>query len=408
MIKHILAAGTLCIGLFGASIAPASAVAVNSFDCSGIDTMDGTVGDWENIQYLINTDDSVKGTTYYLDSASLEWSTTEPSSWRYSANLEQQANIQQMKVCNTDTFFLMLRTEEPMMMFYDKENDTYVDIWNGQSLIGESFTLPADYHYWMVWKMQDVEGAGGIIYLAADLTMDKGRVLNGDSDREDPVPKLYLYRETDTDLSFDEATFDASNDTRLAEIELSNEDESDCPVSENGDPKCEPEVIEKSNLAFEVSQNITQLFKYADFKFGDTINMSAAMYNSDSFGSASTENRLVLAVADTTDTKEYTFTQRPVRKLTAVEDTLTDSAVRLKWKPFARARAYQIRLINPETDEIIKTITKIKVPRVNLSGLDSETDYRAVVRAVLPLKNGTQQYSAWSSGYRWTTEATTP
>lgn len=395
---------SLAVGVF-ALTNHASALTVNSFDCSGIDTSDGNVEDWANIDYLINTDDSVEGTTYYLDADTLEWETTEPSNWRFSMNSEQQGNIQEMKVCNTDVFLMMLRTEEPMMMFYDQENDTYVDFWSGEQYIGEPFTLPADYHYWMTWKMQDVAGEGNIIYFAADLRMDAGRELSFETDTVDRVPKLYLFEESDTDTTFEEATFDPTQDTELTTIEVSNDEESECDSEQEGEQEgCEPKDVDKSNYAFEIRQEIAELFQFADFAYGDTINMAAAMYNSDHFSSEATGEQLTLTVADETETNEYTFTKRAVRNVSAVSDTTTDSSIRLKWKKMPKARGYQIKLIDPETDEVIKTIKKVKGTRKTITGLDADTTYRAVVRAVLPPKNKKANFSAWSSGYKWSTD----
>lgn len=393
--------------MFGISRMPVNAIAVNSLDCSGIDTTDGNVEDWTNISDLIATDESVDGTTYYLQEDGT-WTDSEPDEWQYSANLDQQANIQQMKVCNTDTFFMMLRTEEPMMFFYDKENDTYVDFWSWQDFDGDGrqdagFTLPADYHYWMVWKMQDVEGTGSILYFAADLTMDEGRELsNFDAEATDRVPQLYLYRESEEGIAYDDAVFDPFEDTELTTIEIS-EDESGCdPNDESDDAACSQDKTDKSSYAFEVSQDISELFKYSDFSYGDTINMSAAMYNSDEFNAAS--GRAVLQLVDATETEEYTFSQQAVRKLSLDSNSVTSASAKLAWKKMKNATSYQMKLINPNNDKTIRVIKNIKKIQHTTRSLQTNTTYRAVVRAVLPKKNGKKQFSAWSSGVKWTTE----
>lgn len=397
---------TMVFMLFAATPS-AHAIKINSLDCSGIDPTDGNVQDWDNIDFLINNEESVEGTTYYLNSDTDEWETVEPSNWRYSMNMEQQANIQQMKVCNTDRFLLMLRTEQPMMKVYDGENDTYVDFWSGQDSGEEQqgervpFTLPADYHYWMVWKMQDAEAAGSIIYFAADLTMDEGRTGDFESDIADPVPQLYLYEESNGDLPFEDATFDPFQDTQLTTIETSHDQEegSECAEGQDG---CESQQVQKNDYAFEVSQDITELFTYADFKYGDTINMSAAMYNSDEF--SSTSGRSSLSLEDETETQEYTFSKRAVRGLTAVSETGTADSIQLTWKKMKNAKSYQIKLINPDTDEVIQVIKSGKKNTYTFTGLDAGTSYRAVVRAKISKKGAKKNFSAWSSGYKWTTE----
>lgn len=382
---------------------PAQALTVSSQDCSGIDTTDGSVADWSNIPDLINTTDSVTGTTYYLDSDTSEWATTEPSNWRYSANLDQQANIQEMKMCNTDIMQLMLRTQEPMMNFYDRENDNYTSFYSsyGEWPDMTSFTLPADYHYWMVWKMQAADGSGSIIYFAANLGMDAGSTLDGQnqSDPTTQVPQLFLYQESDTTAAFDDATFDANVDTELTQIEVSQNDSSNCN-QETGEG-CQSPTTEKDNTAFEVSQDISELFNYADFQYGDTINISAAMYNSDDFAIAAVGSTVI----DQTSTTKYTFSKKAVTGLKSVAGSSTDTSIRLAWSKIKTATSYQIRLIDPETNEVLGTLRGIDTTKYTLTGLTSNTTYRVIVRAVTRKPSGKKTYSAWSSTYKWTTVA---
>lgn len=400
--KYLLATvATTVVGL-GAYLLPAHALTVSSQDCSAIDTTDGNVEDWENIPYLINTDDEVEGTTYYLDNDTAEWTTTEPSDWRYSANLDKQANIQEMKMCNTDIMQLMLRTEEPMMNFYDSENDNYTSFYSyyGDDQEQSSFTLPADYHYWMVWKMESADGSGAIIYMAANLEIDAGTTLdgNGQDDPDTQVPQLYLYEESDADALFDDASFDANVDEQLVQIELSQEGENDCD-QETGEG-CDSPTVEKSNTAFEVSQNIAELFEYADFVYGDTINISAAMYNSDEFSIAADAS----SILDETATKKYTFSKRAITDFHPVKQSTKATSITLTWDKLTNADGYQIKLINPNNDKMLELIRGVDTTQYKVTGLDADTSYRAIVRAVIR-KNGKKTYSAWSSGYKWTTDS---
>lgn len=401
--KYLLATLVTTVVGLGTYLLPAHALTVSSQDCSAIDTTDGNVEDWENIPYLINTDDEVTGTTYYLDNDTDEWTTAEPSDWRYSANLDKQANIQEMKMCNTDIMQLMLRTEEPMMNFYDNENDNYTSFYSNISEDGdqEFLTLPADYHYWMVWKMQDAAATGSIIYLAANLEMDGGDTLDG-SNQDDPdtqIPQLFLYQESDTATTFDEATFDANVDEKLVQIELSeNEDESSCD-EETGEG-CESPTVEKNDTAFEVSQDISELFTYADFAYGDTINISAAMYNSDEFSIAADAS----SILDETATKKYTFSKQAITDFHPVKQSTKAHSITLTWDKLTNADGYQIKLINPNNDKMLDLIRGISTTQYKLTGLTADTTYRAIVRAVIR-KNGKKTYSAWSSGYKWTTDS---
>ena len=306
-------------------------------------------------------------------------------------------------MCNTDIMQLMLRTEEPMMNFYDQDNDNYTSFY---SSYGEwpdmvNFTLPADYHYWMVWKMQVADGSGSIIYMAANLEIDAGTELSG-NDQSDPanqVPKLYLYQESDTAAAFDDALFDANVDEQLVQIELS-EGSDDCN-QETGEG-CENPTVEKNNTAFEVSQNISELFSYADFAYGDTINISAAMYNSDEFSTSAGVG--VFSLLDETDTEEYTFSKRAVTDLHPVKKSATDKRITLTWDKLKTANSYQVKLINPNNDKVITLFRGIDATKYTLKGLTADTTYRAIVRGVIR-KNGKKTYSAWSSGYKWTTDS---
>lgn len=399
--QHLLALGT---AVFSAVffIQPVHALVVDSQDCSVIDTTDGNTEDWGTIPYLIDTTDSVVGTTYYLDSDTEEWTTTEPNNWQYSANLDRQANIQEMKMCNTDIMQLMLRTEEPMMNFYDRDNDNYTSFYSsyGEWPDMTNFTMPADYHYWMVWKMQAADGSGSIIYFAANLEIDAGSTLDGQNqdDSATQVPQLFLYQESDSAATFNDATFDAFEDTVLTLIEVSQNDSSSCN-QETGEG-CENPTVEKDNTAFEVSQNIAELFNYADFAYGDTINISAAMYNSDGFSTASGPG--VFSVIDKTDTEEYTFSKRAVTDLHSVKNSAKANRIALTWDKLKTANSYQIKLINPNNDKVVDVIRGITNTQYQLTGLTADTSYRVIVRGVIR-KNGKKTYSAWSSGYKWTT-----
>lgn len=397
MQKNITLATWLIVSLLVIMPRAGQALTVDSFDCSGIDVTDGNTDDWNNISYLIQTDESVAGTTYYLEDDS--WTTTEPTDWRYSMNLEQQANIQEMKVCNTDTFFLLLNTEQPMMSVYDKKQAGYVDLWTAYDTTADGedvyFTLPDDYHYWMVWAMQAADGTGSIIYLAADLEMDAGAV------QDVQVPKLYLFEDSDAKATFDTAEFDPTEDTELTTIELSDDDPCDVPADEVPD-SCAADVIDRDDSAFEVSQNIAELFHYADFAFGDTINIVATMYNSDAFGTTTTSR--TISVVDTTETGQYTFSDRPVRDLHPLKNSLGAATITLKWKPLAKAHRYQLKLINPKNDKVLRLIKNIDRARYTFKKLTPGTEYRVVVRAVLRDSADVKTYSAWSSGYKWTTK----
>ena len=249
--------------------------------------------------------------------------------------------------------------------------------------------------------MQAADGSGAIIYMAANLEIDAGTELNG-NDQSDPanqVPKLYLYQESDTAATFDDALFDANVDEQLVQIELS-EGSDDCN-QETGEG-CENPTVEKNNTAFEVSQNISELFSYADFAYGDTINISAAMYNSDEFSTSAGVG--VFSLLDETDTEEYTFSKRAVTDLHPVKKSATDKRITLTWDKLKTANSYQVKLINPNNDKVITLFRGIDATKYTLKGLTADTTYRAIVRGVIR-KNGKKTYSAWSSGYKWTTDS---
>lgn len=373
---------------------PTHALSINSLDCSNIDTTDGNTTDWDNIPLLVDSEANITGTTYYLDSDTATWTTTEPTHYQYSTNVEQWADITKMKICNTaDDFFMMMEGAFPMMAVYDHDNDQYISIFavdeNQQAL----FTQPESFDYWMTWKFQDVAGTGSIIYFAAHIYMPEGEIdQSGDVDN----PQLFLYEDSDTSATFETASFDPNADTELTTIAISDQGDKD----QEG---CDQDCGQVENVAFEVRQNITKFFDYADFSYGDTVNVSMAMYNNELFSEANIGRNI--SAVDETEGGKYTISKNGVRKLKRVSGSLTSSSVRLTWKEYPQAKTYQMKLIDPETDTVIQTVKGIGKNYKTLSGLDADTSYRAVIRAVIKGKTGSDQFSAWSSSFKWTTDA---
>ncbi len=372
---------------------PAHALTINSLDCSNIDTTDGNTADWDNIPFLVDSEASITGTTYYLDGDSGEWTTTEPTTYQYSTNIDQWADIKKMKICNTaDDFFMMMEGAFPMMAIYDHENDQYVSIYSVGENFEALFTQPVDFDYWMTWKFRDTGETGSIIYFAAHINLPEGELdMSGGVDN----PQLFLYEDSDTAATFETATFDPNQDTELTTIEISENQ------GEQGE--CDEDCGQVENVAFEVRQNITKFFEYADFSYGDTVNVSMAMYNNDLFEEANGNSHLT--AVDETEGGEYTISKNGVRKLKRVAGSLSAKTVRLTWKDYPKAASYQIKLINPKNDEVIRTIKDVMDNKKTIKGLQADHAYRATVRAVIKGKTGAAKFSAWSSSYKWTTDA---
>ena len=372
---------------------PAHALTINSLDCSNIDTTDGNTADWDNIPFLVDSEASITGTTYYLDGDSGEWTTTEPTTYQYSTNIDQWADIKKMKICNTaDDFFMMMEGAFPMMAIYDHENDQYVSIYSVGENFEAIFTQPVDFDYWMTWKFRDTGETGSIIYFAAHINLPEGELdMSGGVDN----PQLFLYEDSDTAATFETATFDPNQDTELTTIEISENQ------GEQGE--CDEDCGQVENVAFEVRQNITKFFEYADFSYGDTVNVSMAMYNNDLFEEANGNSHLT--AVDETEGGEYTISKNGVRKLKRVAGSLSAKTVRLTWKDYPKAASYQIKLINPKNDEVIRTIKDVMDNKKTIKGLQADHAYRATVRAVIKGKTGAAKFSAWSSSYKWTTDA---
>lgn len=380
------------------------AVTSSSLDCSVIDTTDGNTEDWAGIPYLVNNDTTpITGIMYYFDADAQDWVTDEPDNYRYSYNPGKWADIRKMKTCNTaDDFFMMMEGAWPMFTFLDSQEGVYVDI--GYGLNPES-GLPSelvdDWNYWMVWKMQQVDGNGSVIYFAADISLsaDMSEYQSEDSD----FPQLYLYEESEEDVDFDEAEFNPNVDTLLTSVAVTGDEES------GGEEGQEQEGVEDvANKAFEVTQGIVELFQYADFTFTDTINMSVAMYDGNGFGSASTGFSSV--AVDESEAGEYKISKKGVRQLMKIGDSVTDTSVRLTWKKFKSkgkyAKSYQIRVYDASDDTLVKTIKGVKKNKKTVSGLEPGTTYRAIVRAIKKgsYMSAAKRQSSWSSGYKWTTE----
>lgn len=389
----------------------ATVVSTNSQDCSVIDTTDGHTEDWENITSLKEDQSSVEGTTYYYkDSA---WVTEKPESPEASVNLDQWTDITLMKMCTTaDDMFMMMETTWPMMTY--KKDGKYVDWWYSVDGQGASLPLPADWPYNMVWKMQDVEGAGDIIYFVADIEMFEG--VNDFDDGTD-FPTLWLYEETNTELSFEDATWNPAEDTKLTRIALSDDEEAnnDQPDCEDNDQDCQENNFEEISeeleefQAFEVRQQISELFEYADFSYGDVINISVAMYNMTDLNIVSESHSVY--VTEQTDTASYKMSKRGVRKLRALKNSKSEESIRLQWRPYKSneryAKAYQIKVWEEGKVKPVQIVRNTQRSSYTIRNLEPGTTYRAIVRAVNHPDTYTKakdKLSAWSSGYKWTTD----
>lgn len=403
MKRRISFFAVMALVLFGTTN-QAQALTVSSQDCSVIDTTDGNTLDWESIPYLVNEDTTpITGTVYYYDADTEDWVTDEPENYSYSVNTDKWADIRTMKTCNTaDDFFMMMEGSWPMFALYDHENDIYRETGYSQGEMDETSmpnTIPEDWNYWMVWKMQKADATGNIIYFAADIGVDKN--FSEFQDQNSQHPLLYFYEESD-DVAFADAAFDPNEDTLLTSIEVSERDN-----EEEQEPEENMDLADEGDQAFEVTQRITQLFKYADFQYGDTVNMSVGMYNEDNdFSVAATGT--TIAATDESEAAKYKFSKRGVRKLKAYSNSTTADSVRLNWKRFRssgkNAKAYEIKIFNADNDKVVKFVKGVKKTRTTINGLEPDQSYRAIVRAVeRGSKNNNK--SSWSSGYKWTTDS---
>lgn len=402
MKKALLATAIMVLFGFGL-VVQTNALTVSTQDCSVIDPSDGDTSDWADIEYLVEPNENPEdGTNYYYDTDNSEWTTDSTVDWRYRTNLEQWAYITSMKVCNTaDDFFLNLENDMPMFSYYDKQLKMYFDFWMPiSSDFSEFLTMPADFKYWMVWKMQDVNAEGNIIYFAANLLMEVDS-----NEQEEDHPKLYFYEESDATTTYEEATFNPNEDTKLTRVQTTN-DEADMGDDMCGpkDQECEITLADygfksKKDMAFEVRQDITEFFNYADFGYGDQVNLTVAMYDSDDFSVTSSTPITVLAT-DESDSGKYRFSKKGVRNLRKVKGSKKKTSMRLQWKKFKNKRNYQVKVYKASNDKLVKTLKSIKKNKKTITGLKTSTEYRAIVRA--KKKNG--KYSAWSSGYKWETK----
>lgn len=395
------------LALFFALVAPTHAAVVSTQKCSAINPGDGITEDWAKIPYLVDeTIDRTQGTVYYLDAETDEWVTTEPETYRYKVNMDQWSKIEKMKTCNTaEDFYMMMSGGWPMFSVYDTQYEGYIEASYLQHQEGEQigFSLPHAWNYWMVWKMQKADGSDDIIYFAADIGVDENlsQMQSGDH------PQLYLYKESDDTSSFVEAAFNPNTDTLLTEVEVSHtgEEGSDCVEGEECEFNIEDYVFtDLEDQAFEVQQDITQLFKHAPFGYADEIKMSVAMYADEDFSGSS----LQAAVTDESDPVTFTFSKRGVLNARVLSDSITEKKATLKWKKFKTngtlAKYYDVRVYNTDTGKLVKKY-KAKNNRKKIEGLKAGTPYRAIIRARQSgeFSSLKKSLSAWSSSVRFTT-----
>ncbi len=397
--KHVLSILTTSVLFFCIAVS-ANAISVNTLNCSFIDTNDGNTNDWQQVkQWLVNNDAAdIVGTTYYLDADTEEWTTTEPEAYVISMNMDKWADLTKMKTCNTGDYikFMMVHTN-PMFSYYDHQVGAFFESYV-PTADGTWVDYPADWNYWMAWKMQKADETGAITYFAANVGVSAGSPM-----QHDGGPDLYIYEESE-DVEYDEASFDPFTDTQLATVAVSDE-----PEGPEEDWECDGETCTLANRddyavsdielqAFEVKQGITKLFKHADFSHTDIVRMSVAMINEDTLGA--TGEGYGSATVDESESALYKFSKRGVRKVGKVKGTLKKKHVRLKWNAFKNKKRYQVRIYNVASGKLVKNVKGVVKKKKTVKGLKSGTEYRAVVRA--KKKNG--KFSAWSSGYKFTTK----
>lgn len=398
--KYALTMGLTLGATFGLAQST-NAIAVNSAECSAIDVTDGVTSDWESIPYLIQNDseDITNVTTWYWDDTVQEWTDTEPASYRYSMTPDKWIDIQDMKQCNTSEYFkLYMKNYEPMMTFYDKENDKYYDLQNpvneGEQLGG----FPEAWEHWMVWKFQAANSNDStqIFYMAADISIAKGSVGLGQGE-----PEIYFVQETTPGITFEEATFNptdfsdsgdgftGTSDKLLEQMAADDGDQDGQQQQQPTEADCEqnPELCQQqqssegdgavdADQGFEVRQSLGNFFELTGFKYGEEIKTASLTYSN---------------YGDTSTTAKYRFSKAGPKGLTIADEATTSSSLQVEWNKLKRARNYQV-LVTDEAGAKVQMVRGVRTTTATITNLEPNTTYKIRVRA--KYKGG--RVSSWS------------
>ncbi len=342
--------GAVFAFIVGFTALPFSAHAVDVSESCPV-VIDNDTTEWLTVDALVSSEGTTVGVDYYWTGT--EWVTTEPSSYTYSTNVQQMADLENIKVCNDVTsMYLYVDAQHPMFALYDTAAEEYVEFGDPNDAANPG--MPEAFDYWMVYEMQKV-GSNNIYYYGIHLV-----TAVGDPGLQSGPTKHALY-EDDGD-----GVFNPNTDTELAEFDTGGNE------VENGEQgEGEVKAYDQEG-GLEVALDLINadgegVFTLTDISYGDTVTMSVAMYSGSGFASTGILP-IGPAAVDETDSFEYTVAAVGVQNVIAPKKHRKKKSVKVKWDAVSIADGYDVWLYSNKgkklrefsTTKLGKTFKKLK------------------------------------------------
>lgn len=333
-------------------------------------TLDNNTSDWDALDSLVSDEGSTIGTTYYYDGAA--WKDSEPASYDYTTNVDQMADLENIKMCNDmAVMYLYVDAQHPMFGVYDVAAGQYSEFPDPYQLdIGG---MPQEFDYWMVYEMQK-EGSDNIYYYGIHLYSAVG-----DAGLEAGPTKQALYQDDGDGL------FDPTIDAELAEFEGND------PDIYKGENRNGKEFDQEGGLEvamYLVNKYGEGLFTSTDIEFGDTVNMSVAMYPNSIYAS-NLSSRQIQSV-EQTDDFQYIVSRVGVQNVKAPNAKIKATRATIKWDSVIGASKYNLKLL-AKNGRVLRVLSTAQTKKI-VKNLTPNKSYKVRVRAKI-----SSVYTPWSN-----------
>jgi len=333
--------------------------------------LDNNTSDWEALDALVADEGTTTGTTYYYDGTT--WQDSEPAAYDYTTNVDQMADLENIKLCNDmAVMYLYVDAQHPIFGVYDVAAGQYTEFPDPYQLdIGG---MPQEFDYWMVYEMQK-EGSDNIYYYGVHLYSAVG-----DAGLEAGPTKQALYEDDGDGL------FDPTIDTELAEFESNDPDLYQGENREGGKEFDQEGGLEVA--MYLVNKSGEGLFTSTDIEFGDTVNMSVAMYPNSLYASNLTSREI--QSVEQTDDFQYVVARVGVQDVRVPKAKIKTDRATIKWDSVVGASKYYLKLLNPN-GRVLRTVHTTETSKI-MKKLTENKSYKVKVRAKI-----SSVYTPWSN-----------
>lgn len=327
-------------------------------------TIDNDTSDWEDVDALVDEEGDTVGVDWYWTGS--EWTSTEPDSYQYSTNVQQMADLETIKMCNDITSaYLYVDAQHPMFGVFNTTTNEYEEFGDPEDEENEGPEgMPEDFDYWMVYELQK-EGSSSVYYYGIHLVAEEG-----DYGMTDGPTHFGLY-EDDGD-----GEFDPNVDEELAEFEDSNDNIPE--EGEDGGKEFDQEGGLEVTLDL-INEDGVGVFTETDISYGDTVNITVAMYLNSDFSTSAVRS---VVAADETDAFEYQIAREGVENVQAKKKKRKRKKVTVQWDEVEAASKYRVALYNRKLTKRLRVLKTTNTKKV-VKRLKPNRKYKVKVRAIM-------------------------